>query len=219
MAWVAGAVAMGGASLIGGYLNSQAAGRAADAQAGASQYAADLQYKMYKQNRADQMPWLRAGQVALSDLEKSKGDWNRDFTMADFQTDPGYAFRLAEGQKAIDRAAAARGMGNSGATMKAIANYGQNMASSEYQNAYNRFNNDRTNRFNRLSSIAGVGQTASNQLGQAGQNFANMAGEAAMGGANARASGIMGQANAINSTIGGLANTWMDYQLMKKKQG
>lgn len=217
MAWVAGAVAMGGASLIGGYLSSQAAGRAADAQAGASQYAADLQYKMYKQNRKDQEPWRQAGVKALSGLDNQ--DFQRDFSMTDFQADPGYAFRLAEGQKAIDRAAAARGMGNSGATMKALANYGQNMASSEYQNAYNRFNNDRTNRFNRLSSIAGFGQTATNQLGQAGQNFANMAGEAAMSGANARASGIMGQANAINSTIGGLANTWMDYQLMKKKQG
>jgi hypothetical protein len=55
------------------------------------------------------------------------------------EQDPGYAFRLAEGQKAIDRSAAAKGGLQSGAALKAAAEYGQSMGSQEYGNAYNRF--------------------------------------------------------------------------------
>jgi hypothetical protein len=102
-----------------------------------------------------------------------QGDLTRDFSMADFQKDPGYQFRMQEGQKAIERSAAARGGLNSGATLKALSRYGQDFASNEYTNAYNRFNSDRDRRFNRLSSLAGIGQTASGQLMQAGQNYGN----------------------------------------------
>lgn len=56
----------------------------------------------------------------------------------DFKKDPGYQFRLDEGLKAIRRGAAASGGRGSGATMKALQRYGQNYASGEYQNAYQR---------------------------------------------------------------------------------
>jgi hypothetical protein len=56
-----------------------------------------------------------------------------------FQADPGYQFRMQEGQKAIEGSAAARGTQLSGATMKALAKYGQNLASDEYGKAYDRF--------------------------------------------------------------------------------
>lgn len=60
-----------------------------------------------------------------------------------FQADPGYQFRLQQGQDSVQASAAARGMGLSGATLKALAKYGQGAASDEYQNAYSRYNNDR----------------------------------------------------------------------------
>ena len=56
----------------------------------------------------------------------------------DFRKDPGYQFRMDEGLKAVRRGASAVGGRGSGATLKALQTYGQNMASSEYDKAYNR---------------------------------------------------------------------------------
>lgn len=60
------------------------------------------------------------------------------FGANDFQADPGYAFRLSEGQRGLDRQAAARGGLISGSALKAASRYGQDMASQEYGNAFNR---------------------------------------------------------------------------------
>jgi hypothetical protein len=51
-----------------------------------------------------------------------------------FFTSPGYQFRLDQGNQAVQRSAAARGILGSGATMKAIDRYSQGLASSEYNN-------------------------------------------------------------------------------------
>jgi hypothetical protein len=81
------------------------------------------------------------------------------------------------------------------------------MGSQEFQNAFNRFQAERSARLNPLQSLAGVGQTSTNALGAAGQAYASGAGEALGAGAQARASGYMGMANAI----GGGLNQYMNY--------
>jgi hypothetical protein len=144
------------------------------------------------------------------------GDFNRRFSMADFQKDPGYDFRMGEGQKALERSAAARGGLNSGRAMKELTRYGQDYGSAEYGKAYDRFNNDQSNRFNRLSSMAGLGQTANAQLAQSGQNYANQVGSNEMGAANSNAAAQMATANNINSTIGTGMNTWMQSQWLNR---
>jgi hypothetical protein len=147
--------------------------------------------------------------------------------MSDFEKDPGYQFRMDEGIKAIDRSAAARGGLNSGRTLKALSRFGQDTASGEYQNAYNRFNNDRNSKYNKLAGMAGVGQTANSQLAQAGsqmagglRNNANAFANNTMGAANASAAARMAGANANSQMIGNIANagmnTWMNYQMMNK---
>jgi hypothetical protein len=218
------AVIGAGASIAGGIMGSNAAKDAANTQAGASMYATDVQKQIYDQQRSDQQPWRDAGGQALNKLNDPS--FQKTFGMDEFQKDPGYDFRMAEGQKALERSAAARGGLQSGGTLKAVSRYGQDYASGEYQNAYNRFTNDQTNRFNRLASVAGVGQTANAQLGQAGQNYANQVGQNAMGIANAQgAAGIAG-ANAwgnslsgIGSGITGAGKNWMDYSLAKQFLG
>jgi len=113
------------------------------------------------------------------------GKYARDFSMQDFQVDPGYAFRVSEGMKALDRQAAARGGLISGGALKAAQRYGQDMGSQEYQNAFNRYQVNRANQLNPLQSITGAGQTATNQLAGAAGNYGANAGNAAMiGGAN-----------------------------------
>lgn len=197
--WVAGAVVVSGA------LNANAAGKAADTQAGAARDAAQLQNEQFQQTRQDQMPWLKAGERALTKLEGAV-DYT-PFGMKQFQADPGYAFRLAEGQKALERSAAARGGLISGAALKAAERYGQNVASDEYTNAFNRYQTERAAKLQPLQSLAGVGQTTAANLGSAGAANAANVGNYLTSGAAAQAAGTVGQANALT---GGLS-TYLNY--------
>ena len=130
------------------------------------------------------------------------GSAARPFSMEAFQQDPGYGFRLGEGLKALERSAAARGGLLSGGTGKALQRYGQEAASQEYGNAFNRFYTERQNLLNPLLSLSGRGQTVSSELGQQagqfGQAGANQLGQIG----NVMASGTVGSTNAINQAIG-----------------
>lgn len=214
MSGVATAVVVG--TVAGAIISSESSKSAAGTMADSADRASQVQQGMYQQGRADAGPWRDAGIAALADLKAGKSDFNRDFNMSDFQKDPGYDFRMAEGQKAIERSAAARGGLNSGATLKALDRYGEDFASNEYNNAYNRFNADRDRRFNRLSSIAGLGQTANSQVSAAGTNAANNIGQNIMGAGSAQAAAQIAGGNAINSAIGNGTNTWMQYQMMNR---
>jgi len=140
--------------------------------------------------------------------------YTKDFGMGDFQQDPGYGFRMSEGLKALDRTAASRGGLLSGATLKGAQRFGQDLASQEYTNAFNRYQVNRSNQINPLQTFMGSGQSATNVLGSAGQNYANQAGEAYMGAGNARASGYIGSANALSNAFGGVSNAFTNYNLM-----
>lgn len=206
------AAAVIGSAVVGGAVASSGAKKAAGAQVQAGQESNATQLAMYNQTRDDQEPWRKAGETALGQMNAGMvqgGDFNRDFTIADFNKDPGYDFRMQEGQRALDASASARGGVLGGAALKATQRYGQDYASNEYGNAYNRFNADRTNRFNRLSSLAGVGQTANNVIAGVGQNTAYNIGQTQQGMGNARASGYIGQSNAIS----GAANTMGNFAM------
>lgn len=208
------AVAIGGAAVLGlggAYMTSQSAKGAADTQAGAAKYAADLQNQQYQQQRTDQQPWMQAGAAALPQLSQMASQ-TPSFTAQDFlkNQDPAYQFDLQQGQQALERSAAARGGLQSGGTLKDLTTYAQGAASNEYQNAYSRFMNNQNTQFNRLASVAGIGQTANGQISAAGMNYANQAGEARMGGANAAgAAGIAG-ANAWSGALSGMGKTGME---------
>jgi hypothetical protein len=227
MSFIAAAVIGAGAALGGAYLASSAAEDAAGVQADSAKRAADLEYKMFKENQAAQKPFLEAGykgQNRLMDLlglsdnagAAGYGSAARNFSMADFEQDPGYAFRMSEGLKALDRTAASRGGMLSGAALRGATRYGQDMASQEYQNAYNRYQTNRAGILNPLQSLAGQGQTTANTLGTAGQQYAANAGNAYMGAGNAAASGYVGSANAWNSALGGAANSYMQSQMLNR---
>lgn len=211
-ALLGGAAISGLGGLISSKMGSDAAGDAAKMQADAANRATDLQGKMFQQQRADQEPWRQAGMGALSQL--GNADFQRDFQASDFTKDPGYDFRMQEGAKALERSAAARGSLQSGGTLKALSRYGQDFASNEYNNAYNRFNADRDRRFNRLSSLAGVGQTANSQVAAAGQNYANQAGQNMMGAANAQGAAGIASANAWGGALSNIGKNWMDASMM-----
>jgi hypothetical protein len=215
------------ASLIGGAMSSSSAEDAAQTQADAANRAADLQYKQFLETQKTQKPFLEAGYkgenrlldlLGLSDNTGAQGYGSlaKNFSMADYQADPGYDFRLTEGIKALDRTAASRGGLLSGAALKGVTRYGQGLASEEYQNAYNRYNTNRANILNPLQSLAGQGQTTANTLGAAGQNYATNAGNAYMNAGNAAASGYVGSANAWNNALGNATNAYTQNNLMNR---
>lgn len=208
-------------SAVQGSNAARGAKRAAAAQAQAAEAARALQERMYNEQVARQEPFRQAGltsqnelmrQMGLSGDAQSAGYGNllRDFGTQDFQADPGYAFRLQEGLKGLDRQAAARGGLISGAALKAASGYAGNQASAEYQNAFARYNQNRQDRYNMLSGQQNVGQNAANQVDAGGQQYATGAGNALIGAGNARASGFIGAANARNAMLGGLTNIGAD---------
>jgi hypothetical protein len=217
------ATAIVGSSLVAAYSSdkasktqSEAAERASGVQSAAARYAADLQQQQYEENVARQKPFYDVGVNALPELVQASK--YTPFGQEQFQADPGYGFRLSEGQKALDRSAAARGGLISGGALKAATRFGQEMGSQEYTNAFNRYQAERQARLGPLQSLTGMGQTTAQQLGAAGAQNANAIGnygmqganataEGYLGSANARASGYMGTSNALTSGLG----TYLNY--------
>ena len=190
------------AAILGaGALGAFGANRAAKTQAQAAQQGLDAQQRMYEQTRADQEPYRQAGMTALNQLIPLATNYQK-FGMDQFQQDPGYQFRLNEGLKALDRQAAARGGLVSGNAMKAASRYGQDYASNEYTNAFNRSLAERNAQLNPLQSLAGVGQSATNYVGNAAQNMGQAQNQSIQGIGNAQASGYVGGANALTSALG-----------------
>lgn len=207
-----------GATIGGGLQQSAAAGEQAKAieaagqqAAQSTQQAADIQRQIFERQVALQEPWRQAGVGALNQLIPLSQQYT-PFGMQQFQQDPGYGFRLSEGMKALERSAAAKGGLLSGAQMKGIQRYGQDLASQEYQNAFNRYQSERQARLGPLQSLAGVGQTSAQalggQAGQLGQSLGTLAmtgaatqGQAGLAASNVRASQYGGIGSALGTAL------------------
>ena len=202
MPWVAAAVI--GSSVIG----SEAARKAGNVQADAARYAADVQKQMFETQNEQQKPYREAGYSALSDIGAMKPYLTQQYTPEDFAQgiDPGYQFRLQQGQEATNRMANMGGGMLSGNALKGQQDYTQGLASQEYGNAFNRFQVGRTNIYNTLSSIAGLGQTSLGQTTAAGTTAAGNIGSNIAGAGAAQAGGIVGQANALSGGLQTLGN-------------
>jgi hypothetical protein len=250
VASAAGAIGGGAIAASGAKSAAKTQSSAADAAALLQKQAADESLAFQKQQFDKQQeiaaPFVQAGQGAVSQLSSLlqpggalTQQWDKTFqapTGATEQNDPGYQFRLSEGQKALEHSAAARGGLLSGGTGKALERYGQDYASNEYGNVYNRalgeyqqsynqFQNNQANTYNRLAGLSGAGQVAAGQLNQqAGQNASSvnniLMGSAAQqsqdiqNAAAARGSGYAGSANAWGGALSGAASGLTDSYLL-----
>mgnify|MGYP003600067641 FL=1 len=215
------AAAMVGAAAVGAagsaYAGKQSS-KAARTQAASADRASQIQQENFEQTRKDLMPYKQAGDTSLSQLMGQMtpdGYFNQTYTGQDIYSDPSYQFRLQQGQDAIQSSAAAKGGLLTGATLKALQNYGQESASQEYSNAYNRFNADQTNRYNRLSNLVGIGQNAAAQVGNAGAQTAQAVANNTMAGANSIAAGQVASANNWANTANNLGSMATSYAMMK----
>ena len=204
-----GPVISGALGLYGSKVQTDAAKDAANTTSEAARYAVDVQKGIYDQARADQAPWREAGVGALGQLTTGTapgGALIRPFAMSDYQADPGYAFRQSEGIKALDRSASARGGLGGGAALKAVNRYGQDYASNEYGNAYNRYGTNQNNAYNRLASMTGLGQTANTALQNAGSDYGTKVGNLTMQAAGDQGTAQLLAGQGRNSAYAGLGN-------------
>lgn len=206
MTWVAAAVV--GGSVVSGIIGGQAAKDAAKQQAKGMKQAAQIQERMFQQGRSDLAPYREEGYAALEDIAALKPFLTAQFGEDQFAQylDPSMAFRQKLGTQATERLANVGGGAISGNTLRALQEFGQNLASTEYGNAFNRFQTERGNIYNTLANIAGMGQGAVNTGVGLGQQTAQNLGTLAVGQAQAQAAGTIGQANAYQSALQGPMN-------------
>lgn len=238
-----------GASLSAAGTQANAAENAQQLQAQEAQNALNFQEQEFATQQANEAPWLQQGQQAVSQLGQLAGPgglqpWNQQFqapTAEQAAQTPGYQFQLQQGEQALQNSAAAKGDLLSGNTGAALEQYGQGLASTnyqqvynnaltQYQQSYNQFQQNQANQFNRLASVAGLGQTAAGQLGQTGQaaaqNVGNISltsgaqqGQDIQNAAAAQASGYVGTANAIGGGIGNIGQYALLSQLLGQQGG
>lgn len=140
----------------------------------------------------DLMSQIGTGSAALA--SKPAYDW---------QASPSYAWRLAEGQRAVESSLLTRGLAGSGAALRELTSYGQGMASQEYDQI-----------FSRLATIAGFGPAGMQTTTAGTSQMSNLIGgnQAGMYSGIAQGQGYIGQANAWANAInqvGGVIGDWM----------
>jgi hypothetical protein len=182
-----------------------AALRAAALQGSATDRATAENMRQFDIGQTNLAPWLQSGKGALTAQQNLMGLNGTVDTAAELAKDPGYQFRLAQGQKSFDSSSLASRAGfGSGGAFKAANDYNQGNASQEY-----------SNRLNQLAGLSGTGQSTGNQMAGMGANYANNQGNlwtnnanaqgaAGMAGANARASGLMNVINLGAKVFGGM---------------
>lgn len=242
MDWISGLATIG--SGIASYLGAREASNAQQDAAQSATYAAGNATKasiasnerMFNKTADMSLPWRAIGEESINELyyemtgQKATEEFNPaaagpsgEVGAFNFETAPGYEWRMDQGIEAVNRGASAAGQLDSGARNKDLTRFGQGLASSEYANSYNRWENernfaynDRQNYLNRLASMSGLGQTAAAQTGQAASvagsnqanaalNFGNTASNNALVGGAGQASGYINMANSAGNMLNNLA--------------
>jgi len=216
MTW--GLTAVAGTSLVTGIMGSNAAKSAAKTQAAAADRATQLQREMFETQREDLAPYREQGYTALKDIEGMRPFLTQQFATQEALApylDPSMAFRMKYGTQATERLANVGQGALSGNTLRGLQEFGQNLASTEYGNAFNRAQTERANIYNTLANIAGMGQGAVNTGVAASQNAAQNIGALGIGAAQAQAAGTVGAANAYGGAAQNIGNMFYLNQLLK----
>ncbi len=228
--------AVGGAAIAG-----SAAKSAAGAAAAASEAATAEQRRQFDITQEQMEPWRQAGLRGLTSYEDMIGGYAGaegliqsqvpgafQFGAEEFEQyqDPGYQFRLAEGERALSRGSARGGALGSGARYRGLMDLGQQMASQEfgaargrayqdyatgvaseqeqYQRSLGAYGRQYTDPMSRYGQLAGVGQATTTGLGQLRAGMANQIGQNMQQAGAYQAAGQMGQARAWQQGLAGI---------------
>jgi hypothetical protein len=217
------AAAIATSAVVGAY----SAKKGASAQQKSADEAAQVQREIFQKQTELAEPFRQAGITSQNELMRLLGiggdataaDYGlltRGYRPSDLEFEPGYQFRLREGMKALDRRLSAGGRMFSGGALKAGQQYGQELASQEYMNAFNRAQAELGTRLGALGSLYGAGQAATQQVGQQAGQYGENVGNLLMAGGAARASGYAGMANALNQALGTGLNYYQGQEWLKR---
>lgn len=164
-----------------------------------AQNAANMQMNMYNTTRGDLSPFRAAGQAALPTINALTTPGSNMTSV--LRQLPGYQFALDQGLKSTQQAAAARGLGVSGASLKGAGTFATGLADQHYLDL-----------FNTELETAKLGENAAAMTGTAGTSAANSAGNFLNQAGLAQAAGATG----VGSAFTGAANNALQYSLLSK---
>lgn len=241
------AAAIGAAGAIGSAGIGAASSSAAAGKAGAAADAASKQQlALWQFTNAQSQPFVQAGASAADQLKAANtAGWGLEgqpnylsmaqaampgqMTQAELEATPGYKFNLSQGLQATQNAAAAKGLGVSGAALKGAATFATGLADSTYQNQFSNAMNrakqfldlntsqqgNIQNAYSRLSGTASIGANAGAQTGSQGVTAANASGNYLTQAGNANAAGSTGIGNALTGGINSGISNYLQYQGMQ----
>jgi hypothetical protein len=178
---------------------SGAAREAAQLSNAAAERDLALRTRMYEEGVARQQPYSNIGMEFTNRLaDMQRGGPGAGMNMLNM--DPGYNFRLGEGMKALERQTAARGGLISGGALKAAQRYGQDFASNEFGNAYNR-----------MAGLASLGPSSAGVMNSLGTTYASGAGSTMMNQGDTSANALLASQRARSSSYGQLGSALSKY--------
>jgi hypothetical protein len=208
MSFITAAAIVGGTSLLGAYVASNASKSAANTVANASTAGQQQMQGNLQALSPNYTPYMNLGQTGVNQLNAQLPDLTQSFGPQQLQSNlaPNYQFMLNQGLGAQSQAMNVGGGGSNINT--ANTKFAEDYASNAYQNAFNNYQTQQSNIFNRLASVAGIGSNAVSGLSNLATGTASNITQLGVGGAQATAAGITGSANAISSGIQGAGQAY-----------
>lgn len=230
----AGLLGSAGLGLLGGAMQAGAQKSAAQQQADAATRESERLQQMFNLINAQQAPYRQAGYSSLNQIlggltgaqptfdaqgnitgtTPGSGFFTRMPTAEDIQSMPGYQFGVQQGTGAARQAMNVMGGGSNvdRAAQKFAIDYTLGSALPQYMS-------QRRDIYNTLASIAGLGQTGTQQTGQAGMQTAGNLAQLGVGAAGALGAGQIGAAQAIGQGLQGIGNAGFLYSLTRPSGG
>lgn len=232
-----GGIIAGIGGIAGGAISAAGSTQAANIAARAQQNALNFQQGIYNTSQGQLAPYYGAGTNALSNITGNIGTPTApgvltetpqafaglpqnvpNFSIADFQSSPGYQFQLGQGINAIQNAAGPKTGVLSGNTLQAIQQYGTGLANQDWWNwlnnqqnlytqDYNMASQNQGNLWNRFLQLALGGQQAATLTGPQAGLVSNIANTTA-GIGQTQAAGTLGQYGGIANSVNSLANAF-----------
>ena len=215
------ATAIIGSALIGGVSSAVGAQSAASAQKSAAAQATQLQRDMFNTTQSNLQPYINMGKDAINPLVSQLPSLTAPIDMSQdwLEKTPGYQFTLAQGNKAVQNSAAARGLGTSGAALKGAATYTTGLADATYLDQFNAEIAQRNQRLNALTAPINIGESAGAALGGISANVGQQIGSNTIGAGNAQAGANIATGNAIASGANALVSSVLAPQLFGNNNG
>jgi hypothetical protein len=214
--WVAGAVVVG--SVASSYMQSQAAGRAAEQYTGQAERGLQYNQQMFDKINAQNAPYRATGErgANLYNQLADTGYLTAQPSMDDLtRLMPNYQFGLNQGMGQLNSQLNAAGGLVSGNAIQGAQQFAQGYAGNALTDAFNQFQANRTNVVSNVNALTGVGQQANATTATAASGATANASNLLSSIGNAQAAGTMGQANALAGGLNNISNYAMLYGMRR----